>query len=66
MQTRNGLFSDVQESDWNNWHWQVEHRITTLEGLEDCGIVIANDERVGGGNIRKSAYGCYTVLSFIN
>ena len=23
----------AKESDWNDWHWQIAHRITTLEEL---------------------------------
>ena len=26
MKTRNGLFADVPENLWNDWHWQVANR----------------------------------------
>ncbi|HWI56893.1 MAG TPA: lysine 2,3-aminomutase, partial [Bacillota bacterium] len=29
-----GFWRDVPESDWNNWQWQLKHRITTLEQLQ--------------------------------
>src|SRR5271169_714200 len=29
-----GFWSDVQDSDWNDWHWQLKHRITTVEQLQ--------------------------------
>jgi lysine 2,3-aminomutase len=29
-----GVWSDVSETDWNDWRWQLRHRITTLEQLE--------------------------------
>ena len=29
-----GLWSDVPEEKWNSWHWQLQNRITTVEGLE--------------------------------
>ena len=34
MKTRNGLFADVPESDWNDWHWQVRNRVETVEDLK--------------------------------
>ena len=34
MKTRNGLFADVPEEQWNDWRWQVNNRIQTLEDLE--------------------------------
>ena len=33
MKTRNGLFADVPEELWNDWHWQVEHRLSTVEEI---------------------------------
>ena len=34
MITRNGLFLDVPEDLWNDWKWQIKHRIETLEDLK--------------------------------
>ena len=34
MITRNGLFADVPEEQWNDWHWQVRNRIETVEDLK--------------------------------
>jgi len=28
-----GFWADVPETDWNDWRWQLKHRITTLEQL---------------------------------
>lgn len=28
------LFEDVSNSDWNDWHWQVRNRITTVSELK--------------------------------
>ena len=25
------LWKDVTDEQWNDWHWQIENRITTLE-----------------------------------
>ena len=34
MKTRNGLFADVPEEQWNDWKWQVRNRIETVEDLK--------------------------------
>ena len=31
---RKELFSHINDEDWNDWHWQVKNRITTLEELK--------------------------------
>lgn len=31
---RKYYFPKVSDEDWNNWHWQVNHRIETLEELK--------------------------------
>ena len=28
------LFKDVTEEQWNDWHWQVENRLSTLEDIK--------------------------------
>lgn len=28
------LFEDVNNSDWNDWHWQIKNRITTVDELK--------------------------------
>ena len=35
MKTRNGLFADVPENLWNDWHWQVANRAETIEDLKE-------------------------------
>ncbi|MEE9378202.1 MAG: lysine 2,3-aminomutase [Candidatus Lokiarchaeia archaeon] len=32
---RKELFGDINDEDWNDWHWQVKNRITTLEELKN-------------------------------
>ena len=27
------LFKDVTDEQWNDWHWQVEHRLSTVEEI---------------------------------
>jgi lysine 2,3-aminomutase len=29
-----GYWSQVPDADWNDWHWQLKHRITTAEQLQ--------------------------------
>ena len=31
------LFKDVTDEQWNDWHWQVENRLTTVEDI--CQVV---------------------------
>ena len=31
------LFKDVTEEQWNDWHWQVNNRLSTLEDI--CAVV---------------------------
>lgn len=41
-----GRWSNVPASDWNDWHWQLRHRITTLAELEKY-MTLTPDERAG-------------------
>src|SRR5271170_6959596 len=29
-----GFWSDVPDADWNDWHWQLKHRITSADQLQ--------------------------------
>src|SRR5258708_35760198 len=42
-----GFWSDVPESDWNNWHWQLKHRITTVEQLQRLMPTLTPEEYAG-------------------
>ncbi len=46
MKTRNGLFADVPEEQWNDWKWQVRNRIETVEDLKKY-IAITPEEEEG-------------------
>ncbi|PHX58462.1 MAG: lysine 2,3-aminomutase [Opitutia bacterium] len=41
-----GRWSDVPASDWNDWHWQLRNRITTLAQLETL-LELSPQERAG-------------------
>ena len=46
MKTRNGLFADVPENLWNDWHWQVANRAETVEDLKRY-MNLTPDEEAG-------------------
>lgn len=46
MITRNGLFADVPEEKWNDWHWQLQNRIETVDDLKKY-IAITPEEEDG-------------------
>jgi lysine 2,3-aminomutase len=41
---RRRFFKDVSSIEWNDWHWQIRHRITTLGELERM-LRISENER---------------------
>lgn len=41
-----GRWADVPASDWNDWHWQLRNRITTLAQLETL-LELSPQERAG-------------------
>ncbi|HEX9046938.1 MAG TPA: KamA family radical SAM protein [Verrucomicrobiae bacterium] len=42
-----GFWHDVAESDWNDWRWQMKHRITTLEQLQKFLPTLTPEESAG-------------------
>jgi lysine 2,3-aminomutase len=46
---REHLFPDVPDEDWNQWSWQVKHRITTLDELQR--LIPMTDEEVEGARL---------------
>ncbi|MCM8765249.1 MAG: lysine 2,3-aminomutase [Candidatus Omnitrophica bacterium] len=38
------LWQEVSEEEWEDWHWQLSHRITTLEELRQVIQVIPEEE----------------------
>ena len=43
---RPALWSDVPDEQWNDWRWQMSHRISSIEQLEQL-ITLTDDEREG-------------------
>lgn len=42
-----GPWADVPEQEWNDWRWQLKHRVTTLEQLERYLPTLTQEERAG-------------------
>jgi len=46
-QAGRGYWADVTESDWNDWHWQLKHRISSLEQLRRLLPTLTPEEEAG-------------------
>ncbi len=44
LQFRRNFFKDVSSAEWNDWHWQLRNRITTLDELERM-FTLSDEER---------------------
>ena len=42
-----GPWQDVPEADWNDWHWQLKHRVTSLEQLKRLLPTLTPEEIAG-------------------
>jgi lysine 2,3-aminomutase len=42
-----GFWSNVPDSDWNDWHWQLKHRITSLHQLQSLMPTLTPEEVAG-------------------
>jgi len=42
-----GFWASVPDADWNDWHWQLKHRISTLEQLERVMPALTPEEYAG-------------------
>ncbi|MEJ0090352.1 MAG: KamA family radical SAM protein [Limisphaerales bacterium] len=42
-----GFWSDVSEADWNDWRWQLKHRITNAEQLQRLMPTLTPEEFAG-------------------
>src|SRR5512146_1953074 len=42
-----GFWRDVPDSDWNSWHWQLKHRIMTVEQLQRLMPTLTPEELAG-------------------
>src|SRR5579871_4565748 len=42
-----GFWRDVSDSDWNDWRWQLKHRITNVEQLQKFLPTLTPEELAG-------------------
>jgi lysine 2,3-aminomutase len=42
-----GYWADVPDAEWNDWHWQLKHRITTVEQLQRLMPTLTPEEAAG-------------------
>src|SRR5579863_7258901 len=42
-----GFWSDIPDSDWNDWHWQLKHRITSVKQLQALMPTLTPEEYAG-------------------
>ena len=42
----NGLFLNIHDEQWNDWHWQVANRIETLDELKQY-MTLTPEEEAG-------------------
>jgi lysine 2,3-aminomutase len=42
-----GFWSNVSHADWNDWKWQLKHRITTVDQLQKFLPTLTPEERAG-------------------
>jgi lysine 2,3-aminomutase len=42
-----GFWSNIPDSDWNNWRWQLQHRITNVEQLQRLMPTLTPEEFAG-------------------
>ena len=45
--TGRGFWRDVSDADWNDWKWQLKHRITTVEQLQKFLPTLTSEEYAG-------------------
>jgi len=54
---RPAQWRDISDTDWNDWHWQLANRITSLEQLQLLAEVPAAEHRAVGGAIEQFPLG---------
>jgi lysine 2,3-aminomutase len=42
-----GFWHHVSDAEWNDWHWQLKHRITSVEQLQKWLPTLTPEERAG-------------------
>ena len=60
-----GPWSGVSDAEWNDWRWQLKHRVTTLEQLETLLPNLTPSERAGA-TLSKSKLAMAITPHFFN
>jgi lysine 2,3-aminomutase len=42
-----GFWRNIPDADWNDWHWQLKHRVTSLEQLQRLMPTLTPEEAAG-------------------
>ncbi len=48
LERRQKYFPNVTDEQWNDWHWQVKHRITTVEDLQQYFELSEEEKKIIG------------------
>jgi lysine 2,3-aminomutase len=60
-----GFWSDVSDQDWNDWRWQLKHRITTVEQLQKL-LPTLSPQEFAGAMLAKSKLAMAITPYFFN
>jgi lysine 2,3-aminomutase len=60
-----GFWTDVSDQDWNDWRWQLKHRITTVEQLQKL-LPTLSPQEFAGAMLAKSKLAMAITPYFFN
>jgi lysine 2,3-aminomutase len=60
-----GFWHDVSDKDWNDWHWQLKHRITNVEQLQKF-LPTLTPEELAGAKLANSKLALAITPYFFN
>jgi lysine 2,3-aminomutase len=60
-----GFWRDVPDKDWNDWHWQLKHRITNVEQLQKF-LPTLTPEELAGAKLANSKLALAITPYFFN
>ena len=60
-----GFWHDVPDQDWNDWHWQLKHRITNVEQLQKF-LPTLTPEELAGAKLANSKLALAITPYFFN
>ena len=60
-----GAWSNVSDDDWNNWHWQLKNRVTSLEQLQEH-IPTLSEAEIEGARLANTKLAMAITPHFFN